>query len=164
MAVREKMVNSMIAKTKNGWNTLHVALMVTMLLAVAGSYVAYRFWTSEEERHPCKVEPLMLCEVFEELDAELSTSTRDTLRQLDAEEISNSQFDVGLFMRNYLGLWEENEITTYFRTNGVDEPDTMSYFLSLAYREYLHGRSTSVTKAIEGERLRVEALFNKQSD
>jgi len=50
----------------------------------------------------------------------------------------------GMHLRNLLHLWEQNELTRYFRSVGVDHPDAMSYVLTRGYIAYLNGREVNI--------------------
>ncbi len=88
---------------------------------------------------PCNVAPALFCEPFETLASGLSAGDRKLLSGMSLEDIGKLHFDFGMYVRNRLGLWQSNELTRYFRSNGVDHADDMSTPLVQGLALYLRG-------------------------
>jgi hypothetical protein len=99
---------------------------------------------SRSSHLPCHATPEMFCGVFAQIDDTLSQKDKETLRNASEQEIGSMHHDFGAAVRNSFHLWEENELTRYFRSIGVDHPDIMSGVLIRGYVAYLNGREANL--------------------
>ena len=101
----------------------------------------------------CDTRPEFLCEMFVELDQEVPSQTLDELKTANQAEIVRFHFTVGRHIRNRYALSENNEVTNYFRTLGVDEPDDVSTYITLAYQRHLNGGSLRIDELVKAARI-----------
>jgi hypothetical protein len=99
----------------------------------------------------CRVTPQLFCGPFEELAAEMGNSAREELLALPEDEYAQLHFGLGMGVRNRFGLWEDNELTRFFKDNGVDHPDNMSDPFIDGYVLYLQGKSVDMKEIIAQE-------------
>lgn len=83
--------------------------------------------------------PRNLQECFNVLDTLLYTKDRLSIRaQFSRKEMSKFHFGLGLWMRNYWGLWGGSRLNTYMKQRGVYHPDDMSGKILEFYYDHLH--------------------------
>jgi hypothetical protein len=116
-------------------------LAVISLLLVSGCSAA--------QTESCRVDPVIFCEPFEQLEEEMPGEAKQELLALPQEQYIQMHFGLGMAVRNRFGLWQDNEITQFFRQNGVDHPDDMSMPFIGGFVEYLQGHNVDMVKAIE---------------
>lgn len=116
-------------------------ILVFSLLLSAGCSAA--------QANSCRVDPIIFCEPFEQLEEEMSAETKKKLLALPRERYIQMHFGLGMAVRNEFGLWQDNELTQFFRQNGVDHPDDMSMPFIGGFVEYLQGHNVDMVEAIE---------------
>jgi len=104
-------------------------------------------------KQSCRVTPRVFCESFAELAQTLPLSEQQKLLEMRADEYWRLHFGFGMGVRNRFNLWGENELTRFFRDNGVDHPDDMSRPFIGGFAEYLRGGPVDMTRAIQRYRL-----------
>lgn len=97
----------------------------------------------------CDVDPEIFCAPFKELAAEMPDSAKKELLALPKEEHWKLHFGLGMAVRNHFGLWQDNELTRFFRDNGIDHPDSMSGPFIDGYALYLQGKHVSMKDLLE---------------
>jgi hypothetical protein len=116
-------------------------LSVITLLLIAGCSVA--------QPNSCRVDPGIFCAPFEQLEQEMPAEAKKELLTLPKDQYIQMHFGLGMTVRNRFGLWQDNEITQFFRRNGVDHPDDMSMPFIGGFVEHLQGHDVDMVKAIE---------------
>lgn len=96
----------------------------------------------------CSVEPAIFCEPFSELAAEMPNSEKEALLAVPADKYWRLHFGFGMGIRNRFDLWGDNEITRFFRRNGIDHPDNMSGPFIGGFAEYLRGGHVDMVRAV----------------
>lgn len=96
----------------------------------------------------CNVTPAMFCSPFAELAADLSPQDKQQLLQATPDDIVLMHHGFGTGIRNRFGLWQDNELTRFFKANGVDHPDSMLGPFITGFIGYLHGRKVVMTQEI----------------
>lgn len=97
----------------------------------------------------CDVDPEIFCAPFKEVAAEMPDSVKKKLLALPKEEYWKLHFGLGMAVRNRFGLWEDNELTRFFRANGIDHPDSMSGPFIDGYVLYLQGKPVAMKGLLE---------------
>ena len=97
----------------------------------------------------CKVDPEIFCAPFKELATEMPDSAKQELLALPKEEYWKLHFGLGMGVRNRFGLWQDNELTRFFRDNGIDHPDSMSGPFIDGYVLYLRGEPVAMKNLLE---------------
>ncbi len=100
-------------------------------------------------QEPCKVEPVMFCAPFKELERTLPDSAKQELLAMPKSDYIQLHFGLGMEVRNQLDLWGDNEITRFFTAHGVDHPDDMSMPFIGGFVDYLRGENVDMVKAME---------------
>jgi len=97
----------------------------------------------------CDVDPAIFCQPFEKLNAVLPSSAKQQLLALPQNQYAALHMGLGLDVRNRFGLWEDNDITRYFRAHGVNHPDYMSTPFIAGFVEYLQGKHVDMAREIK---------------
>ncbi|WP_407353289.1 DUF6794 domain-containing protein [Luteimonas sp. R10] len=97
----------------------------------------------------CKVDPVIFCEPFEQISAELSPQDKNHLLEAAPRDIILMHHGFGTAIRNRFGLWHDNDLTRFFKSNGVDHPDSMSGPFITGLIGYLEGRNVLMTEEIK---------------
>lgn len=87
----------------------------------------------------CDVDPQIFCEPFAALAAEMPASAKAELLAMPEDEYWKLHFGLGMGVRNRFDLWQDNELTRFFKENGLDHPDSMSTPFIEGYVRYLRG-------------------------
>lgn len=116
-------------------------LFVISFLLIAGC--------SATQTNSCRVDPVIFCEPFKQLEEEMPAEAKEELLALPREQYIRLHFGLGKAVRNRFGLWGDNEITQFFHQNGVDHPDDMSMPFIGGFVEHLQGHNVDMVKAIE---------------
>lgn len=85
----------------------------------------------------------MVCNVFAKIDDSLSQKDKETLRNTAANDLIKFHFTFSMGLRNSF-LWQDNDLTRYFRSIGIEHPDIMSDILTRAYVQYLNGQKVDL--------------------
>ena len=85
----------------------------------------------------CNVDPAMFCEPFKTLKSEMPDSVEKELLALPKEDYWKLHHGFGTGIRNRFGLWQDNELTQFFRANGIAHPEGMSGPFIAGYVLYL---------------------------
>ena len=101
----------------------------------------------------CDVDPVIFCAPFEEMAAEMPDSAKKELLALPKDEYWRLHRGLGMGIRNRFGLWQENELTQFFRQNGIDHPDSMSGPFIERYVLYLQRKPVLMTELLEAYRV-----------
>jgi len=120
-----------------------LAIVLVALLAACAS----------TPKKTCQVTPSIFCEPFAELAATLPLSEQQRLLEMRADEYWRLHLGFGMGVRNRFDLWGDNELTAFFRENGVSHPDDMSVPFIGGFVEYLRGGPVDVENAIRIYRL-----------
>jgi len=97
----------------------------------------------------CKVDPDIFCEPFQQISTELSSEDKERLLAATPRDIIGMHRGFGTAIRNSFGLWHDNDLTRFFKSNGVDDPDSMSGPFITGLIGYLEGREVVMTEEIE---------------
>jgi hypothetical protein len=101
-----------------------------------------------DKKAQCNVDPAIFCAPFELLSTELSAQDKDRLLQATPTDIILMHHGFGTGIRNRFGLWHGNELTRFFKANGVDHPDSMSGPFITGFIGYLQGQDVVMTQEI----------------
>jgi hypothetical protein len=88
--------------------------------------------SSEKQRH-CIVKPEMFCAPFTAMREHIPESELKKLKSSKETDLAVFHLTVGMYIRNSVNLWEDNEITKFFRSNGATEPDMMSHIMLIGF-------------------------------
>jgi hypothetical protein len=97
----------------------------------------------------CNVDPAIFCKPFQELGSSMSPAVKQKLLALPKSEYAQMHMGLGLDVRNRFGLWEDNDLTRFFRKHGVDHPDYMSMPFISGFVDYLRGEPVNMLKEIK---------------
>lgn len=100
----------------------------------------------------CQVEPALFCAPFEQLATELPDKEKRKLLALPADQLGSTHFNLGMAVRNRFGLWQDNELSRFFRDSGATHADEMSTPFIEGFARYLRGQPADM-KAILSSRL-----------
>jgi hypothetical protein len=92
--------------------------------------------------------PPALAPAFALLDSALSPASRDSLRRLLPDSVSELHFSLGMWLRNNGGLWKGGPVADSLRARGVTHPDDMSHLILTAYGFYLRGQRVPLDSLI----------------
>lgn len=109
----------------------NIGLLLTVIVGLVGC---------TRQDIPCYARPAMFCSAFSALRAELNDAQLKEIASIDPEADMSSTYDLGGFARAQLGLWEENELTQFFKQEGVSHPDTMSVYIASGFIHYINQR------------------------
>ncbi|WP_082112964.1 DUF6794 domain-containing protein [Pseudoxanthomonas suwonensis] len=101
-----------------------------------------------ESDSTCKVDPAIFCEPFKQISAELSPEDKTHLLEATPYDITLMHRGFGTAIRNRFDLWHDNDLTRFFKSNGVDHPDSMSGPFITGFIGYLEGRQVLMTEEI----------------
>ena len=88
----------------------------------------------------CHIDPEIFCEPYAKWEAEMPPENAAKLRRMTRQDLRGLSFSFGMGVRNEFGLWQDNPITEFFRSCGVDHPDYMSTPFTLGFIAYLNDR------------------------
>ena len=80
--------------------------------------------------------------------SEMPESEQKKLLSLTQEERMRLHFSLGMGVRNRFGLWRDNELTRYFRSQGVGHPDEMSAPFIAGFVEFVRGNPVDMAQII----------------
>jgi hypothetical protein len=89
---------------------------------------------------------------FAELERLLSPEDLKQLKESTAENLNLYHFGLGLWMRNYWGLWSGSRLQKYFLELGFTEPDAMSGVIINCFWLHLNHRPIRLEEMAETER------------
>ena len=89
---------------------------------------------------PCKIDPSIFCEPFAKWEAEMPRENADKLKRMTRQDLRKLSYNFGMGVRNEFGLWQDNALTAFFRSCGVDHPDFMSEPFTLGFIAYLNNQ------------------------
>jgi len=84
-----------------------------------------------------------------QIDESLSEKDKAFLRAAPKRDIGLLTNTFGASVRATFHLWENNELTRYFRSLGVDHPDMMSGVVVYGYVAYLQGRNVDLRTIVQ---------------
>lgn len=87
----------------------------------------------------CVASPNMFCSEFRYIEKWIGAKEIEEIDSRDARDLLRIHDIIGQDIRNRLDLWSDNETTIFFRSQGVVEPDLMSYAVLLGFRKYRQG-------------------------
>ncbi|PKM07430.1 MAG: hypothetical protein CVV14_08725 [Gammaproteobacteria bacterium HGW-Gammaproteobacteria-4] len=105
--------------------------------------------SASEQKAYCDVDPVIFCAPFEQLAAALTEQDKERLLRATPVDIVLMHHGFGMGIRNRFGLWRDNELTRFFKSNGVDHPDSMSGPFISGFIGYLEGQPVVMTQEIE---------------
>ncbi len=95
--------------------------------------------------------PENLSQCFKQLDNMLGDNNIHEIKsKSETEFLTNSHFNIGLWIRNNWGLWQGSRLYYYFETKGISEPDNISSIIL-----------TSYYRNIKGHKIKLEEQINK---
>ena len=80
--------------------------------------------------------------------SEMPESEQKRLLALTPEERALLHFSLGMGVRNRFGLWQDSELTRYFRSMGVGHPDEMSAPFIAGFVEFVRGEPVEMADII----------------
>jgi hypothetical protein len=113
--------------------------------------------TSCAAEHPslaCNASPEIFCNAFAVVEKEVPTNELNELKHSSEADLVKFDTSLGLFIRNRLELWSDNDLTRLFQKNGVSHPDMMSHVLLIGLSDYLNGKAVdmmAITRAAVGK-------------
>lgn len=87
-----------------------------------------------------------LDEVLEYFDKYLDNKSKQSLKDNDPIVFHLSS---GMNIRNFLGLWEDNLLTNWFKSIGIFHPDDMSNIILTSLKRKLLNQDIDLTKQVE---------------
>ncbi len=70
------------------------------------------------------------------------------LLALTSDQLWEVHFGLGMGVRNQFGLWQDNELTRFFKRNGVSHPDGMSAPFIAGFIQYLRGDEVDMVRVV----------------
>ena len=110
---------------------------------------------------PCQSNPEIFCGAFIEIRAGLEDEELELIKSSKVGDDHTLMSDIGGYARAHLGLWGENEFTSFFREQGVSHPDTMSNFVADGFILYLNGKPVDMVVMLAADRKRKEELLRR---
>jgi hypothetical protein len=96
----------------------------------------------------CQVTPADFCQAFATLAADLSDEQKLTLARVSASDIRRMHRGYGMTVRNQLGLWQDNELTRYFNSKGIRDPEAMSAPVIGGLALYVQGKPVDMAQMV----------------
>lgn len=90
-------------------------------------------------RVSCKSSPEFFCTEFREIEQWIGAKELAALESKFERSPAEVHFRIGQDLRNRLQLWLDNDLTRFFRSNGVVEPEKMSYGITVGLEKYRRG-------------------------
>ena len=119
-----------------------------LLFSVAA---ATSLWACVRHEAGCQVTPAIFCGPYRQWDANLSPEMRSTLKAMDADHMPILSWQFGAGVRGDFDLWKDNEITRFFRAQGLKHPDYMSQPFTRGFIGYLNGSKVDMAKIAREE-------------
>lgn len=95
-------------------------------------------YAQKETKKQLKYKPKNLDECMNQLDLMTNDIEKETILSMSEKEFAVSQhFGLGLYMRNFWGLWREKELYYFFNSLGISHPDYMSGIILVSYHRHL---------------------------
>mgnify|MGYP000862474023 CR=1 FL=1 len=107
-------------------------------------FTAFLTACSAEGGRECKIDPSIFCEPFAKWEAEMPPESAAKLKRMTRQDLRKLSFNFGMGVRNDFGLWQDNEVTAFFSSCGVDHPDYMSTPFTLGFIAYLNDRPANM--------------------
>jgi hypothetical protein len=96
----------------------------------------------------CKVTPKIFCAPFAEMAKEMPVVEQKRLLALGPDQVWRLHRGLGMAIRNNFGLWQENDLSAFFKRNGVADPDDMSGPFIVGFIHYLEGAEVNMPDVI----------------
>ena len=90
--------------------------------------------------------PKDLTDAHQEFDKMLSPAYINEIKTGSEGDLWRYHMSLGMWMRNYWGLWAGSRLARYFRTVGILHPDDMSETILLSYWRRLHAQPFDLLK------------------
>ena len=104
-------------------------------------------WACADSGAPrCKIEPQIFCAPYAKWQADMPPEAAEKLKHMTRQEIRLLTPAFGQGVRNEFGLWQDNEITRFFKSTGLDHPDYMSAPFTIGFVAYLNSQSADMAE------------------
>jgi len=90
-----------------------------------------------------------LNECFEYIDNLNMKDLDDFLNLSEKEAIVGTHFGFGMWLRNNLGLWTDNELTKWFNQHNIHHADDMSGIIITSYHRHKNGKDIKLQEQID---------------
>ena len=94
--------------------------------------------------------PNNLEECFIQLRKILTKEQLNDFRSLSEDEvIRQCHLGLGMWIRNYWGLWKKSRLAKYFNNMGIFHPDDMSGIILLSFHRHLHEKDIRLREQLK---------------
>lgn len=131
-------------------------VLVTLLAGTLVSGVAgaendgeeiYRVTPTQDAAAPFGVYvPTDLEDTLKELSRMLHPQLIERIKSGTENDLHQYHLGLGMWMRNYWGLWQGSRLSTWFNQEGIQEPDAMSGIILHSYWRHLNAQPIEFNK------------------
>ena len=114
-----------------------------MKVASALISVALFVGCSSAERD-CKIDPAMFCAAFAKWESDMPLESADKLKRMTRQDLLKLSPTFGMGVRGRFGLWQDNQVTAFFHSCGLDHADYMSTPVTRGFIAYLNNESADM--------------------
>jgi predicted RNase H-like HicB family nuclease len=120
--------------------------LVGLVLTMSAAYAGATGKPEDPERDPNP--PATLSDALDRLSRMLSPATIREMSDGSELDMAKYHFSVGLWMRNYWGLWAQGPLHRHLAALGLRHPDDMSGLILTCYWRRLHGNPHGVEEQV----------------
>lgn len=120
--------------------------LVGVVVTMSAAYAAATGKPKDAERDPNP--PTTLSEALDRLERTLPAATIREMSDGTELDMVKYHFSVGLWMRNYWGLWARGPLSRHLRALGLRHPDDMSGLILTCFWRRLHGKPLGVEEQV----------------
>ena len=93
--------------------------------------------------------PRNLEDCFQELKKMLPPELISDIKRGTERDMIRLHLNIGMWIRNYWGLWKGSRLSEYFNRIGIKHPDDMSSIILNSYWRHLHGQPIKLKDQID---------------
>lgn len=108
--------------------------------------------------------PINIDECISQLDIILDSASKENMKKESVYGCTTGlHFSLGLWLRNYWGLWGDSRLAQYFNNLGVYHPDDMSSIILACYYRYLHNQEIEFEEEVNSCYIRSGKMETRES-